>query len=100
MICPICQSKLKNEKSYINHLEKKHKEEGDCGCDGVKGGAQTTCAHTQQSQALHKRHPAQTLAGSLTQSGRLIGRRGQGDIPRDNFKILIAQLDADGAGDA
>ena len=37
MICPICQSKLKNEKSYITHLEKKHKEEGDCGCD--KGGS-------------------------------------------------------------
>ena len=37
MICPICQSKLKNEKNYINHLEKKHKEEGDCGCD--KGGS-------------------------------------------------------------
>ena len=37
MICPICQSKLKNEKNFINHLEKKHKEEGDCGCD--KGGS-------------------------------------------------------------
>jgi hypothetical protein len=37
MICPICQSKLKNEREYINHLEKKHKEEGDCGCD--KGGS-------------------------------------------------------------
>lgn len=38
MICPICQSKLKNEKSYITHLEKKHKEEDDCGCDGISGG--------------------------------------------------------------
>ena len=38
MICPICQSKLKNEKSYITHLEKKHKEEDDCGCDGLDGG--------------------------------------------------------------
>ena len=38
MICPICQSKLKNEREYINHLEKKHKEEGDCGCDGIIGG--------------------------------------------------------------
>lgn len=38
MICPICKVKLKNEKSYINHLEKKHKEEDDCGCDGVSGG--------------------------------------------------------------
>ena len=37
MICPICQLKLKNEREYINHLEKKHKEEGDCGCD--KGGS-------------------------------------------------------------
>ena len=43
MICPICQSKLKNEREYINHLEKKHKEKGDCGCDkggsGCSGGA-------------------------------------------------------------
>ena len=38
MICPICKFKLKNEKSYIAHLEKKHKEEDDCGCDGVSGG--------------------------------------------------------------
>jgi hypothetical protein len=38
MICPICKVKLKNEKSYVNHLEKKHKEEDDCGCDGVSGG--------------------------------------------------------------
>ena len=37
MICPICQSKLKNEKNFINHLEKKHKEKEDCGCD--KGGS-------------------------------------------------------------
>ena len=37
MICPICQSKLKNDREYINHLEKKHKEEGDCGCD--QGGS-------------------------------------------------------------
>ena len=38
MICPICQSKLKNEREYINHLEKKHKEEGDCGCDKGDSG--------------------------------------------------------------
>jgi len=41
MICPICQSKLKNEKSYITHLEKKHKEEDDCGCDGLSGGGES-----------------------------------------------------------
>ena len=38
MNCPICQLKFKNEKSYMNHLEKKHKEDDDCGCDGVEGG--------------------------------------------------------------
>ncbi len=38
MNCPICQSKFKSEKNYINHLEKKHKEEDDCGCDGIVGG--------------------------------------------------------------
>jgi len=48
MICPICQSKLKNEREYINHLEKKHKEEGDCGCDGVKGGAPLKNANMSQ----------------------------------------------------
>ncbi len=37
MICPICQSKFKNDRNYIMHLEKKHKEEGDCGCE-KKGG--------------------------------------------------------------
>ena len=41
MICPICKVKLKNEKSYVNHLEKKHKEEDDCGCDGVIGGGES-----------------------------------------------------------
>jgi len=39
MICPICQSKLKNEREYIMHLEKKHKEKGDCGCIEKKGGS-------------------------------------------------------------
>ena len=39
MICPICRSKFKSEKNYINHLEKKHKEEDNCGCDGIDGGA-------------------------------------------------------------
>ncbi len=39
MICPICKLKLKNERSYVMHLEKKHKEEDDCGCDGIEGGA-------------------------------------------------------------
>ena len=38
MNCPICQLKFKSERSYINHLEKKHKEEDDCGCDGIEGG--------------------------------------------------------------
>ena len=41
MICPICKLKLKNEKSYINHLDKKHKEEDDCGCDGLSGGGES-----------------------------------------------------------
>ena len=42
MICPICQSKFKNDKNYIMHLEKKHKEKGDCGCDKGGGDCGTT----------------------------------------------------------
>jgi hypothetical protein len=38
MICPICKSKFKNDENYIMHLEKKHKTENDCGCDGEKVG--------------------------------------------------------------
>jgi hypothetical protein len=42
MICPICQSKFKNNKNYIIHLEKKHKETGDCGCDKEGGSSDDT----------------------------------------------------------
>ena len=48
MNCPICQLKFKSEKSYINHLEKKHKEDDDCGCDGVEGGAPPKNANMSQ----------------------------------------------------
>ena len=41
MICPICKVKLKNEKSYVNHLEKKHKEEDDCVSEGGGGGGES-----------------------------------------------------------
>ena len=41
MNCPICQLKFKSEKNYINHLEKKHKEDNNCGCDGIEGGGAT-----------------------------------------------------------
>jgi uncharacterized C2H2 Zn-finger protein len=36
MNCPICQLKFKSEKSYINHLEKKHKEEDDVGVTALR----------------------------------------------------------------
>jgi len=49
MICPICKVKLKNEKSYVNHLEKKHKEEDDCGCDGVSGGGVESMSQLEKS---------------------------------------------------
>lgn len=49
MICPICKVKLKNEKSYVNHLEKKHKEEDDCGCDGVSGGGGESMSQLEKS---------------------------------------------------
>lgn len=42
MICPICQSKFKNDRNYIIHLEKKHKENGDCGCDKEGGSSNNT----------------------------------------------------------
>jgi len=49
MICPICKVKLKNDKSYVNHLEKKHKEEDDCGCDGVSGGGAENMSQLEKS---------------------------------------------------
>lgn len=35
--CPICDKQCKNNSNYINHLEKKHKD-NDCGCDEKSGG--------------------------------------------------------------
>jgi len=54
MICPICQSKLKNEKNYIMHLEKKHKEKGDCGCGTTAIGGGTTTTTTTTTTQLEK----------------------------------------------
>lgn len=39
MICPICSIKIKNDKNYIRHLEKKHKNSNNCGCDSSEGGS-------------------------------------------------------------
>jgi len=39
MNCPICSIKIKNDKNYIRHLEKKHKNSNNCGCDSGKGGS-------------------------------------------------------------
>jgi hypothetical protein len=56
MICPICQSKFKNDKNYIMHLEKKHKTDNDCGCDGEKvgGGTVRTSEETSGTTQLEK----------------------------------------------
>jgi len=35
--CPICHKKCKNDNTYLDHLEKIHKN-NDCGCDNVKKG--------------------------------------------------------------
>lgn len=39
MNCPICSIKIKNDKNYIRHLEKKHKNSNNCGCDSGEGGS-------------------------------------------------------------
>jgi len=54
MICPICQSKLKNEKNYIMHLEKKNKEDGDCGCDSGGGISGITTPTTQLEKSIER----------------------------------------------
>ena len=56
MICPICQSKFKNDENYIMHLEKKHKEEGDCGCDDdqVGGGGTSGTTTTQLEKSIER----------------------------------------------
>ena len=50
MNCPICQSKFKNDKNYIMHLEKKHKTENDCGCDKSGGGGVVVSTTSNMSQ--------------------------------------------------
>lgn len=34
MKCPMCKKNIKNDIEYIDHLEKKHKNSGNCGCGG------------------------------------------------------------------
>lgn len=34
MKCPMCKKNIKNDIEYIDHLEKNHKNSGNCGCGG------------------------------------------------------------------
>jgi len=57
MICPICQSKFKNDEKYIMHLEKKHKTENDCGCDDrttASGGGTFGTTTTQLEKSIER----------------------------------------------
>jgi hypothetical protein len=57
MICPICQSKFKNDENYIMHLEKKHKTDNDCGCDGrttASGGGTAGTTTTQLEKSIER----------------------------------------------
>jgi len=38
MNCPICRKKLNNDFQYLEHLEKEHKNNNDCGCGKQTGG--------------------------------------------------------------
>jgi hypothetical protein len=98
MICPICKLKLKNEKSYIAHLEKKHKEEDDCGCDGIDGGAPTaTMSELEKSIERAKKkveNAEKSISMNALEFGLKIKKKDLDKIPddvRDKVKNLLLE---------
>jgi hypothetical protein len=98
MICPICKFKLKNEKSYIAHLEKKHKEEDDCGCDGIDGGAPpTTMSELEKSIERAKKkveNAEKSISMNALEFGLKIKKKDLDKIPediRDKVKNLLLE---------
>ena len=98
MICPICKLKLKDTKSYITHLEKKHKEEDDCGCDGIEGGAEpTTMSELEKSIERAKKKVAnaeKSISMNALEFGLKIKKKDLDKIPddvRDKVKNLLLE---------
>jgi hypothetical protein len=98
MICPICKLKLKDTKSYITHLEKKHKEEDDCGCDGIEGGTQpTTMSELEKSIERAKKkveNAEKSISMNALEFGLKIKKKDLDKIPddvRDKVKNLLLE---------
>jgi hypothetical protein len=98
MICPICKLKLKDTKSYIAHLEKKHKEEDDCGCDGIEGGAQpNTMSELEKSIERAKKkveNAEKSISMNALEFGLKIKKKDLDKIPddvRDKVKNLLLE---------
>ena len=96
MICPICKLKLKNEKSYINHLEKKHKEEDDCGCDGVSGGGESMSQLERSIERARKKveDAEKSMNMNALEFGLKMNKKELDKIPvdvRDKVKNLLLE---------
>ena len=99
MNCPICQSKFKSEKNYINHLEKKHKEEDDCGCDGIDGGAHPTDNMSQLEKSIERakkkvENAEKSISMNALEFGLKIKKTELDKIPldvRDKVKNLLLE---------
>jgi hypothetical protein len=95
MICPICQSKFKNDKNYIIHLEKKHKTENDCGCDKSGGGVNTSQLEKSIERAKKKVEDTEkSMNMNALEFGLKMKKRELDKIPadiRDKVKSLLLE---------
>ena len=95
MICPICQSKLKNEREYINHLEKKHKEKGDCGCDKGGSASGTKLENTIKRARKKVEDAEKSMNMNALEFGLKMKKKELDKIPadirRDKVKIVLLE---------
>lgn len=96
MICPICQSKFKNDRNYIMHLEKKHKENGDCGCDKSGGSVVNTNQFEKSIQRAKKKveYAEKSMNMNALEFGLKMKKKELDKIPedmRDKVKSILLE---------
>lgn len=96
MICPICQSKFKNDRNYIMHLEKKHKENGDCGCDKSGGSPVNTNQLEKSIQRAKKKveYAEKSMNMNALEFGLKMKKKELDKIPedmRDKVKSILLE---------
>jgi hypothetical protein len=95
MICPICQSKFKNDRNYIMHLEKKHKSEDDCGCDKSGGGSNANQLEKSIQRAKKKVEDAEkSMNMNALEFGLKMKKKELDKIPadiRDKVKSVLLE---------